>query len=292
MQTFGQKLLWNSENGCLLCCLLSENEIEWTHRLILEAEYMKSEQENLLALSLNIGRGLLENGAETYRVEESIGRIMTAYGMEQAEVFAIPTCIIASVSRDGQTLTRVERITQRRTNLDRISRLNNLSREICDRKYSTSVIKAELNKIMSQQAYPFWLQTAGFVLVAAAFTIMFGGDFRAALAAALCGLVTKPVIELLQRYQTNVFFANIIGAAVIAAVALAASRLGLSGQVDLIIIGTLMNLVPGVAITNSMRDIIAGDLVAGLTKLTEALIIGTAIAIGTGFTFSIVGYLL
>jgi uncharacterized membrane protein YjjP (DUF1212 family) len=53
-----------------------------------------------------------------------------------------------------------------------------------------------------------------------------------------------------------------------------------------------MNLVPGVAITNSMRDIIAGDLVAGLTKLTEALIIGTAIAIGTGFTFSIVGYLL
>ncbi|MDD2375798.1 MAG: threonine/serine exporter family protein [Eubacteriales bacterium] len=253
---------------------------------------MISEQENLLALSLNIGRGLLENGAETYRVEESIGRIMTAYGMEQAEVFAIPTCIIASVSRDGQTLTRVERITQRRTNLDRISRLNNLSREICDRKYSTSVIKAELNKIMSQQAYPFWLQTAGFVLVAAAFTIMFGGDFRAALAAALCGLVTKPVIELLQRYQTNVFFANIIGGAVIAAVALAASRLGLSGQVDLIIIGTLMNLVPGVAITNSMRDIIAGDLVAGLTKLTEALIIGTAIAIGTGFTFSIVGYLL
>ncbi|MDD3931566.1 MAG: threonine/serine exporter family protein, partial [Eubacteriales bacterium] len=63
-------------------------------------------------------------------------------------------------------------------------------------------------------------------------------------------------------------------------------------QVDLIIIGTLMNLVPGVAITNSMRDIIAGDFVSGLTKLTEAVIIAVAIALGTGLTFTVVNHLL
>lgn len=253
---------------------------------------MKSDKAKLLELTLDIGRALLENGAETYRVEESISRIMTAYGVSKTEVFAIPACIITSISDDAENLTKVERITQRSTNLDRVTRLSNLSRLICETKPDMHTIRMELDRIMAQPTYPFFLQMAAFMLVASAFTVVLGGDIRAGLAAALCGLCTKPVIDLLVRFQTNIFFTNIIGGALIAAIALVAARFGLSSQVDLIIIGTLMNLVPGVAITNSMRDIIAGDFVSGLTKLTEAVIIAVAIALGTGLTFTVVNHLL
>ena len=48
-----------------------------------------------------------------------------------------------------------------------------------------------------------------------------------------------------------------------------------------------MNLVPGVVLTNVMRDMIAGDLVAGLTKLAQALITAPGIALGTGVAISL-----
>ena len=64
-------------------------------------------------------------------------------------------------------------------------------------------------------------------------------------------------------------------------------QLGFGQNLDKIIIGVLMNLVPGVALTNFMRDIIAGDLIAGLTKLVEALLTATGIALGTGVALSL-----
>ncbi len=265
---------------------------EWVSQAIVKDGTMKSDKEKLLEQSLNIGRALLENGAETYRVEESISRIMTAYGIPKVEVFAIPTCIITSICAEDGTLTKVERITQRTTNLDRVTQLSNLSRQICENRPEAQAIRSQLDRILAKPSYPFYMQLLAFMLVASSFTVVFGGNLRAGLAAALCGLCTKPVLDLLVRFQTNVFFTNIIGGALIAAVALAVMHLGISDQIDLIIIGTLMNLVPGVAITNSMRDIIAGDFVSGLTKLTEAVIIGVAMALGTGLTFTVVNYLL
>jgi uncharacterized membrane protein YjjP (DUF1212 family) len=252
---------------------------------------MQTDRQELLTLALDIGRGLLENGAETYRVEESVNRILVAYGIPKAEVFAIPTCIITSISEGGDTSSRVERIFHRGTNLDRVMKLNSLSRWICNDLPSVEEIRERLNAILRERSYPLVVKVIGFSLVAAAFTVFLGGGPMDALVAALCGVVTKPVIELLERYQMNIFFADIIGGALIAGVALLAAGLGLTSQVDLVIIGALMNLVPGVAITNSMRDIIAGDLVAGLAKLIEALIIGTAIALGTGLSFVIASFL-
>ena len=61
----------------------------------------------------------------------------------------------------------------------------------------------------------------------------------------------------------------------------------MADHIDKMVIGAIMNLVPGVAITNSMRDIIAGDLLAGQAKLVEALFIATAIALGAGMVLSL-----
>ncbi len=252
---------------------------------------MTPEREKWLELAVDIGRGLLENGAETYRVEETISHILKATGIRKVDVFAIPTSIITSISDEHGPLTRVERIGARGTDLNRVTQLNSLSRWIYDEKPDVTQARDALNALLKQRAYPAVVKTLGFALVAASFTLLFGGAWVDAAAAALCGMVTKPLLDQLDRFQTNPFFVNIIGGFLIAATALLTVHAGLAKDLDLVIIGTVMNLVPGLAITNSMRDIIAGDLVAGLTKLTEALIIGTAIALGTGLMLVMAGKL-
>jgi uncharacterized membrane protein YjjP (DUF1212 family) len=43
-----------------------------------------------------------------------------------------------------------------------------------------------------------------------------------------------------------------------------------------------MLLVPGVALTTSMREVMAGDMISGITRMTESLLTATAIALGVG----------
>ena len=97
----------------------------------------------------------------------------------------------------------------------------------------------------------------------------------------------KGAMNALSRFQTNPFFIHIAGSALTASLAFIAVWLGLAEQMDKIIIGTLMNLVPGVAITTSIQDTIAGDLIAGMTKMAEAFLTATAIALGTGIALSL-----
>ena len=69
--------------------------------------------------------------------------------------------------------------------------------------------------------------------------------------------------------------------------ALLLTAAGLGQSLDKIIIGALMALVPGIAITNAMRDIMAGDMVSGISKGAEALLIGAAIALGTAIALGL-----
>ena len=53
------------------------------------------------------------------------------------------------------------------------------------------------------------------------------------------------------------------------------------------IIGMLMNLVPGIALTNAMREFIASDLISGMIKFAEAVITAIGIAIGVVVSLAI-----
>lgn len=242
--------------------------------------------DELMDLSINVGYRLLENGAEIYRVEESIRRILAAYGVSDGEVFAIPTCIIVTICND----TRMKRIYERGTNLDRVSRLNDICRKICKETPDCKEACFQIEQIAHEKGYPFWAMLLSYGMISFGFAFFFGGNIFDALWAALCGIGLELSLYGMGKFQTNWFFANIMGSAVVAAIAFVGLKLGACTQLDKVIIGTLMNLVPGVAITNSMRDIIAGDLLAGIIKLTEALMVAVGIAIGTGIVLFVLGH--
>jgi uncharacterized membrane protein YjjP (DUF1212 family) len=240
-------------------------------------------RDDILDAAIAIGSRLLESGAEISRVEESMQRMIQAYGILDCDVFAIPTCIIVSIPSEGLApQTRLKRIYERQTNLGKVSRLNDLCRRIGATLPSADWIRTTLAEIDSHRNYSFKIQLFGYALISASFARLFGGSWADAAFAVPCGASLKFLVEAMSRFRTNRFFINGVGSALVTTLAYSSVWLGLPIQIDKVIIGTLMNLVPGVAITTSMQDIIAGDLVAGQAKLAEALMTATAIALGTG----------
>lgn len=245
----------------------------------------------LLDLSVDMGCSLLVSGAEIYRAEDSLRRLLVAYGLPNAEVFAIPNCIIAGITTpEGRPITRIRRVPSHGTDLHRLELYNGLCRALCRDTPPPEEAQALFAQTEAQaQTYPPMLWFFGHFLGAAAFSMFFGGSFRDALCGGLCGLVIALVLGFLGQLETGAFFRTLVGAAVSAALALALVRLGLGENLDAVTIGAYMVLTPGVALTNSMREFMAGDMVSGVSRLTEAVLIATAIALSTGVVLALGG---
>lgn len=245
----------------------------------------------LLDLSVDIGCSLLESGAEIYRAEDSLRRLLAAYGLPDAEVFAIPNCLIASITTpEGEPITRVRRVPAHGTDIQQLELYNDLCRTLCR---DTPPVAAARDMIsgLERQRRRFSTPTLffGYFLGAAAFTLFFGGDGWDAACGGVCGLAIALVSAGLTRLDTGVFFRTLVCAAASAALALALVSAGVGRNLDAITIGAYMSLTPGVALTNSMREFMAGDMVSGVSRLTEALLIATAIALSTGIVLALGG---
>ncbi len=243
--------------------------------------------DRLVNTAADMGNLLIENGAEISRAEESMRRIFSAYGEGSGEVFAIPTFISVSISTpDGRPITAIRRIPSRQVDMDRVERANDLCRRVCRTKPDFEIVEREIRHIASLPTVPFSAQTAAFALVAAAFTLFYGGTPADAGVAFLCGAAIKPVWRLLNYFHVNQFFIYIAASFVPAAIALLFAHFDPALSYDKIIIGALMNLVPGIAITDFMRDIIAGDMIAGMLRFIESFLVAAGIAIGAGIALT------
>lgn len=243
-----------------------------------------------LNFTCEIARQLLRNGAEMYRVEESARRILKAYGFERTEVFAIPSSIIITIDSDSSNHTKSVRIYSSSNNLDKLEKLNELCRHVCRERTDLKEAKAALNAIMAQPNYSFLFSCFGYVLVAFFFTLLWGGTFLDAFVAGFCGLIVKFVMVYMARTQTSIFFIHVSASMLLVLVPLVLELLHVPIHPDMIIIGAIMLQVPGIAITNVMRDILVGDFLTAISKLAEVLIVAIAIAIGIAIPYGLLHF--
>lgn len=230
------------------------------------------------------GKILLESGGETYRVEDTIIRICQAYGCEEVESFVVPTAIITSAVRgeDFDSKAIVKRIKNRSINLQKIIRVNELSRQIQKEPMSVEELYQELRKIEEEKPYPLWLSSLFYACIAAGYVIFFGQGMFEVMNAFLSAVIMRLVMFLFERNNYNVVFIHIVGGAVAAISTLLFAYAGLGVQSNLVLISVLMNLFPGLILANALRDIMAGDIMSGVSRITEALLIAVAIAVGSG----------
>ena len=221
-------------------------------------------QQEILEFTLEAGRVLLANGGEIFRVQETMQRIAASYGAQEFHVYVLTNGLFASLKGNGETFSgEVRSVNVTNIHLKRIVAVNELSRAI--ERGGVPLDEA----FRSLRAY------------------LYGGTPLDALAALLAGFALEPLRIFLARCGTNRFIENLLSAAWVAAVSVAAvqlmNQLGAACSIDKVIIGGIIPLVPGIALTNGVRDIAGCDYLSGTIRGIEALLIGAAIALGVGF---------
>jgi len=225
------------------------------------------------------GKIMLECGAETYRVEDTMNRIAAAYGLKNAQSYATPTGI--NFSHEHQDRSYFRRVTSRATDLHKIAEVNDISRQITAGELSVPEANLLLNNVsQAKLAFPGWLQIIAACFVSGSFAIMFGGSWYDFLPAFLAGGLGFASMLFFDKLVEIRFIAEFLASIVIGLTSVLSIHYGFGLTLDRIIIGAVMPLVPGLPITQAVRDLMAGHLVAGVSKGVEAVL--TAFAIGAG----------
>ncbi len=248
------------------------------------------DKKKILRLALYAGEILLKNGAETYRTEDTIDIICRAKDLNDVSSFVTPTGIFVSDNRlDG--LSYIQRIKRRAINLDKISKVNDLARKFVKEDMNIDDAMKELKIIDKQPKYKEHTRILFAGLASGFFALLFGAKLHDFLLAFIISMIAIGVNEKINELSKNSFIGDVISGAIISFLALASRRMGLGDSVDMIIVGSIMPLVPGVALTNGLRDFISGDLISGVSRVAEAILIAISIAAGVGSIFKLWIYL-
>lgn len=236
----------------------------------------------ILNFASNAGKIMLQSGGETYRVEETITRICQSFSVDDVDVFASPTAVMVSIIMDGKIYSVVKRISSRGIDLNKVHNINSLSRTIYKKRPSIEFCEKELEILCKDESYSVKTTLLYSGVATSAFTILFGGGIIDFIGAFIIGILTKSLSLFLNKSSLNEFFINSICGALISIYSILLLNLGIIADLNKVVAGSIMLLVPGLSLTNSIRDILEGQLLAGLSKAAEALFIGISTAVGTG----------
>ncbi len=246
--------------------------------------------EDVAFIALEIGEHIQRSGGEIGRVEDTIKRICRAYGAIHVDAFALTSIIILSVNFGERTVTRTRRISKGGTNnFSKLANLNQLSREVCATCPSKDEVIERMQGISERTKHSVPLFLMAHVLTALGFCMYFGGNLVEAVFAGVIALLMYFLHKLISGPHMNVIMAKLIicffGGVSTILITFLGNKAGLDLHADLIMIGTIMNVIPGVAFTNSLRDLLGGDLMTGILRFSEVLI--DTVAIAGGYAMSL-----
>ncbi|MCC8152612.1 MAG: threonine/serine exporter family protein [Lachnospiraceae bacterium] len=246
---------------------------------------------DVLLVAMDAGHILLENGAEIFRVEETMLRIGRHFGVQNEDVFVLSNGIFTTGGSQEQghkkSFARVQHIPMHTTSLDKVVAINQLSRDVEAGKYTLKETKEKLQEIREMTGKAHWKQILASGIGVGCFCLLIGGDLADAAAAILAGLliylfilkVSIPVFRLSRITE------NICGGALATLLCLLCYRIGLGHNLGAMVVGSIIPLVPGVAFTNSIRDIADRNYISGIVRMVDAILVFVCIAIGVGVVF-------
>ncbi len=253
---------------------------------------MTGKEENLYRISrlgARTGEILLRCGAETYRAEETVERACRAAGAKGVNVYVTPTGLFLSVDGDGSpAAVEIRRVRRRDVDLDKVSRINALVRTWEREGIEPGLGEAMLADVASAKPVYGFLPPVLMVGLASAAAVFFlGGSPADALPAGLGAVLVRLVMLRLPFLGGTYLLGDFLGAFLTEQAAQEMVRVGLGQHVSAILVAALLNLVPGAMIVGSVRDFIAGDLVSGVTRGAESLLVAVALAAGVAAAASL-----
>lgn len=242
-----------------------------------------SKTKDVLTLAVEIGDAMLRNGAEIFRVEDTVLRIINAYDIEDYDIYVLSNAIFATANESTEdAFSMVRHVPLGTTHLGRIAALNQLTRDICEGNCSP---EEAMERLKNCRSVPFGSPRAQVFfcgLGCGCYAFLFGGAFWDAVSSFFIGMLLQLFCNSLKKYNTSKFVVNIFGSALVTMAAVLLPWLGAPVLYDKIIIGCIMPLVPGIALTTSIRDFFNSDYLSGTIRMIDALLTSFCIAVGVG----------
>lgn len=255
-------------------CYLTEDEIR--------------EKRKVMEAAVEAGHILLESGAEIFRVEETIERMCSYYGVESENAFVLSNGIFATAGNEReQYYAKVQHIPVSGARLNRVAAVNQLSREIEEGRYNIDEVQERLQEIREMPGKTKQMQILASAVGSAAFCYLFGGNLRDSASAFVSGIVLYIFILSCGRSLSKIIL-NIAGGAMVTLISVLMYEIGVGEHLNQMIIGSIIPLMPGVSFTNAIRDIADGDYIAGFVRMLDAILVFLCIAMGVGLI--ITGY--
>ncbi|MDO7864517.1 threonine/serine exporter family protein [Brochothrix thermosphacta] len=231
------------------------------------------------------GKIMLENGAENYRVEDTMKRIANACydGAEVGNSFATPTGIFMTIEDEG---IKLQEVTKRTLNLKKVTEANQISREIVNKEISLDEAYKKLVRLDTENnLYPVWIQFTAAFIVSGALMLLFGGVWSNFIVTAFIGGIGYLIFYYNDELLKIKFLAEVLASMAIAAMGIFAVKYSIVSTLNIVVTGAVMPLVPGVPIANAVRDLLAGHLISGMGRGVEAILSAASIAIGIAITY-------
>ncbi|HWT26763.1 MAG TPA: threonine/serine exporter family protein [Mobilitalea sp.] len=230
------------------------------------------------------GEIMARSGAETFRVEDTMVRILKTSEFQSIDVHATTTGIMATLADPSiEPITGVKRISDRSNNLSRISEVNQISRDICDGKMTIEDAYEKLHTIKEQKIYKDITIAVATLISTGCFVGLFGGNITDFFIATVNGSFIVLISIFFKKRVTSAFISDAVKSFAIAFFTMLGTYYLKDTHAEIIIIGSIMPLVPGIPITNAVRDTLQGDYMSGTARAAEAFVISIGIAVGVGF---------
>ena len=250
----------------------------------------KYDLNEILSLSLDIGEAMIKSGAEISRVEDTITRICTSYGVTFKEVFAMNSLIVLTLRKNNDTVTESRRILYHKTNLDYLEKLNELSRKICKENISRKEVLKKINSMKDNENLMH--SYFGKIIAASFFTLFFGGNLKDFISAIIIASLIHFLDVITKKSNINSLIYSFLCSFLMGFVAIVFTKFNICSNFDKVVIGNIMLLIPGLSMFISINDIFKGDTLSGLGRFTEGLFLALCISAGVGFSLLIFGGLL
>ena len=248
------------------------------------------ELRDIIDLSLWAGQMLLQHGATSQRVEESVHKIGTGLGCDWLDILVSPNVISITASSGAEFRTKLRRVSSLGVDLGKVTAVNDLSRRISNGELDRFQMRTELEHIDKMpRSYNRWLVVLMVGLACAAFSRLFGGDwtvFGITFGASAVSMFLRQ--ELSHRYF-NPLLVVVVCAFVAGCLASTAGLFQVSDQPETALAAAVLLLVPGVPLINAAQDLIRGHLVTGIARGVTGLLISLAIALGLLLALGLTG---
>ena len=242
----------------------------------------KAERKRIMSFILQAGTVLLKNGAEVFRVEQTMQHMALGFGLTNFNAYVLTNGIFAS--EEKAEYSQLRNIPRRTIHLGRVAAVNELSRNISQHLLTIDEAEKILDSIKEMSFTSHAKRLLAYACGSLCFCALYGGNFLDSLVSSFAGIILGTYLIYCEKRESTSLFRTFTGATLVSFICFSLNVIYPLLNANHGIIGAYMILTPGIALTMSIRDIVQTDYLSGIIRMVDALLVAAAIACGTGLS--------